>query len=344
LLTWRVPSPRTTELSHDKKPAAGEVLTAKQAPHRPGTAPALGLRAAGAIVILSQTTFAKETTMLFDRLFRFVKHRPAGAARRRRVRLTLEALDERLVPASLSVGDAVILEGNSGTQYALVSVNLDAPSKHTVSVNYATADGSASAGSDYGAVSGRLSFAPGETSKTIAVPVYGDRLPEPNETFFVNLSGAQRAKIADGQGVVTIAEDEPRLSIGDAAGTAVYTLDGTTGTTLTFTVSLAVAYDQAVTVDYATADGTATAGVDYVATSGTLTFAPGETTKTITVQVLGDDAGIDERFYVNLSGASGNAQIVDGQGVGTIHYYFVQPYGGPGTGDCDDWNPSYPNC
>jgi hypothetical protein len=278
--------------------------------------------------------------MLFDRLFWFVKHRPAGAARRRPVRPTLEVLDERLVPASLSVGDAVIPEGNSGTQYALVSVSLYGPSKQTVSVNYATADGAATAGSDYWAVSGRLTFAPGETTKTISVPVYGDRLSEPNETFFVNLSGAQRARIGDGTGVVTIIDDEPRISIGDAAGTVVYSGGTVSGTTLYFTVSLAVAYDEAVTVNYATADGTAVVGVDYVAASGTLTFAPGETTKTIAVDVLGNDSGLDERFYVNLSGASVNAQIVDGQGIGTIHFYVEQPYVDPG----DEWCPYYPNC
>lgn len=282
--------------------------------------------------------------MLFNRLFRSAKAHPVSAPRPRAAAgLYLEILEDRLVPATLSIGDAVILEGNAGTQYALVRVNLDAPSKHTVSVNYATADGTATAGSDYQSVSGRLSFAPGETSKTIAVPVYGDRLAEANESFVVTLGGAQRARIGDGTGVVTIVEDEPRLSIGDAAGTVVYKLDGTvSGTTLTFPVSLAVAYDQEVTVSYATADGTATAGVDYVAASGTLTFARGETTKTVTVQVLGNDSGLDEWFYVNLSGASSNAQIIDGQGVGTIHYYFEQPYSDPG--DCTPDSPYYPNC
>jgi hypothetical protein len=281
--------------------------------------------------------------MLFNRLFRAAKSRPPGAPRPRSgARLSLEALDDRLVPATLSVGDATILEGNAGTRYALVSVTLDAPSKQTVTVNYATADGTARAGSDYGATSGRLTFAPGETTKMIAVPVYGDRLAEADESFVITLGGAQRAKVGDGRGVVTIAEDEPRLRIGDAAGTVVYSDGGATvGTTLTFTVSLATAYDQAVTVGYATADGTATAGADYVAASGTLTFAPGETTKTITVEVIGNDSGLDEWFYVNLSGASGNAQIIDGQGVGTVHYYFEQPYYDTG---CNPDHPYYPNC
>ena len=292
--------------------------------------------------------------MLFRTLFDFIKRgvsTPQDEKAKRRdsrrrlpfCRLAVEALDERIVPASLSVGDAVIVEGNQGTQYALVSVNLNAPSTKTVTVNFATADGSARAGSDYAAASGRLTFAPGVTNKTVAVPVFGDRMFETTESFSIRLSGAQRARIGDGQGVVTIVEDEPCLSIGDADGTVVHKLDGTvSGTMLTFTVSLAMAYDQEVTIDYTTADGTATAGVDYVATSGKLTFAPGEATKTITVEVLGNDAGIDERFYVNLSAASAGAQIVDGQGVGTIHYYVEQPYVDPG--DCTDWNPSYPNC
>jgi hypothetical protein len=277
---------------------------------------------------------------MFNRLSRPAKPGPAD-------RLSVEALDDRIVPANLSAGDAAILEGNAGTQYALVRVTLDAPSKQTVTVDYATAGGTARAGADYGAVAGRLTFAPGVTSKTIAVPVHGDRLAEADESFVVTLSGAQRAKIRDGTGVVTVSDDEPRLSIGDAAGTAVYRFDATTGvtltsgTTLTFTVRLATAYDQEVTVGYATADGTATAGVDYVATSGTLTFAPGETSKTVRVQVLGNDYGLDEWFYVNLSGASGIARVLDGQGVGTIHYYFEQPYYDPG---CSPDSPYYPNC
>ena len=287
--------------------------------------------------------------MFLHRLFRFPKLSPGAALRSRPARLSLESLDDRLVPASLSVGDVAVVEGNAGAQSALVSVTLDAPSRRTVTVNYSTADGTARAGPDYGAASGRLTFAPGETSKMIAVPVYGDGQSEADESFVIKLSGARRAEIRDGQGIVTIINDDPAVtpghvgvSVGDAEGTVVHNVDGVViGTTLHFTVSLAAASDQEVTINYATADGTATAGVDYVAASGTLTFAPGETTKTIAVQAIGNDAGIDEWFSVNLSAATGNAQINDGQGIGTIHYYFEQPYYDPG---CNADSPYWPNC
>ena len=131
--------------------------------------------------------------------------RPTGTARRVRrrpvpCRLAVEALEDRSVPASLSVSDVMLLEGNDGTQNAAVTVSLSAPSNRTVTVNYGTANGTATAGSDYNAVSGKLTFARGETSKTILIPVRGDRLAEPDETFFVNLSGAKKRRIADARG------------------------------------------------------------------------------------------------------------------------------------------------
>jgi hypothetical protein len=276
--------------------------------------------------------------VLFNRLFRSASARPTA-------RLSFESLDDRVVPASLSVGDVAVVEANEGSQYAIVSVNLDEPSRKTTSVDYTTVDGSAQSGNDYGAVSGRLTFARGETSKTIAVPVYGDRLAEAQESFTIRLSRAKGASIADGTGVVTILDDDSaaRIIVGDAAGTVVYSGDGAvTGATLQFTVSLSAPQSQPVTVNYATADGTATAGADYLAASGTLTFAPGETTKTITVEAIGNDSGLDEWFALNLSEPSSNAQIIDGQGVGTIHYYFEQP--GDCGCDCTPDSPYYPNC
>ncbi len=236
------------------------------------------------------------------------RRRPAAG------RLAIEALEDRCVPASLTVSDVSILEGNVGTTNALVTVRLSAPSSSPVTVNYSTANGTALAGSDYQAVSGTLTFAKGQTSKSILVPVIGDRLGEPNETFFVNLSGAKKATIADGQGVVTIVDDDTRINISDVSR-----VEGNSGTTeFKFTVTLAVASTATVTVNYATANGTATAGSDYVARTGTLTIPAGQTSGTITVLVNGDRLGeSDETFFVNLSSPT-NATIADGQGAGSI--------------------------
>jgi hypothetical protein len=220
-------------------------------------------------------------------------------------------------PPALVISDVWLLEGNSGTTAFVFTVSLSAPSNQTVSVYYATADGSATAGSDYQSASGTLTIPAGQTTGTITVLVNGDRLGEPNETFFVNLSSATNAIIADGQGVGTILDDEPRISISD-----VTKKEGRKGqtTSFTFTVTLSSAYDQAVTMSFRTVNGTAkTSDNDYVAKTGTLTFAPGETTKTITIEVKGDSKKeADEDFYLDLSGLSGNALFTKSRGVGTI--------------------------
>src|SRR5207249_905468 len=131
----------------------------------------------------------------------------------------------------------------------------------------------------------------------------------------VQLTGATGAQISNAWGYGTIQDDEPRLSVNSASVT-----EGNSGTKLmTFTVTLSAAYDQAVTVHYATNDWTATAGEDYVATSGTLTFAPGQTTRTFTVTIKGDKKKeSNETFFISLSAASSNALIASYSGTGTI--------------------------
>jgi hypothetical protein len=217
----------------------------------------------------------------------------------------------------LRIGDVTVAEGNTGTVAAAFTVTLSAASDQPVTVAYATGDGSATAGSDYQTTSGTLIFAPGETSKTITVPVIGDRLPEPTETFVVNLSSPTNATIADGQGVGTIVDDEPRISISDVTKS-----EGRRNKTtlFTFTVTLSAAYDQAVTMSYRTVNGTATTSDnDYVAKSDTLTFTPGETNKTITIEVKGDSKKeANETFYLDLFGLSSNALFTKNRGLGTI--------------------------
>ena len=133
------------------------------------------------------------------------------------------------------------------------------------------------------------------------VTVNGDVKAEPNETLLVNLSAPTNATILDGQGTGTITNDDgaPTLSINDVS-----VAEGNAGTTtLGFTVTLSAVSGQTVTVDYATANGTATtADGDYLAASGTLTFAPGVTTQPVNVTVNGDVKDEpNETFLVNLS-------------------------------------------
>ena len=219
-------------------------------------------------------------------------------------------------PPVLSIDDVTVTEGDAGTVGAIFTVSLSAASGQEVTVDYATADGTAAAGSDYVAVSGPLTFTAGATTRNVTVTVNGDTLDELDETFLVNLSNATNATISDSQGQCTITDDDaaPALSVDDVTVT-----EGDSGTVnAVFTVSLSVAVSQVVTVQYTTANGTATAGSDYVATSGTLTFGPGTTTRNITVLVNGDILEeTRETFFVNLSNPT-NAAISDGQGQGTI--------------------------
>jgi streptogramin lyase len=227
----------------------------------------------------------------------------------------------KIAPAALptlSINNVSLNEGNGGTTPFVFTVTLSAASAVPVTVNFATADGTATAPSDYAATSGTLTFAPGVLTQTITVSVVGDLVVEPNETFTVNLSAPTNATIAIGTGTGTIVNDDaaalPTLSINNVTQN-----EGNSGTTpFVFTVTLSAASASPVTVNYATADGTATAPGDYGATNGTLTFAPGVLTQTITVNVVGDTVvEPNETFTVALSGAT-NATIAVATGTGTI--------------------------
>ena len=323
---------------------------------------------------------------------------------------------------ALSVADA---QGTEGGTLAF-AVTLDVASTANVTVDYATADGSAAAAHDYTALSGTLTFAPGETAKTVEVQTLPDTAPESDETLTLTLSNALGATLADSEAAGTIRDVLPpltaslnglpqahdggrlfafeirfseefdglRLTALEAgalmvtggrlvdtqrtvrgqnrsvtvrvrpsgtgavrvelaatadctAATAICTSDGRTlsaaitaavpgpatpalpvlgvadagddeGGTLAFAVTLSEAATGAVTVDYATADGTANAGVDYTAASGTLSFSADETSKTVAVRVLTDTTvENDETLTLTLSNAGG-ATIGDGTATGTV--------------------------
>jgi hypothetical protein len=209
-------------------------------------------------------------------------------------------------------------EGNVGATPFLFTVTLSAASEQQVTVGFATVNQIAStADNDFVGQSGTLTFVPGETTQVITVLVNGDtRREAPNETFAVNLTNPIGATIGAGFGNATIVDDdpEPAISISD-----VTQAEGDAGTTnFVFTVSLGSQSGSAISVRFATQDGTAGAGTDYNAASGTLTFAPGVTTQLITISVLGDNnVEPNETFSVVLSSPI-LATIADGTGVGTI--------------------------
>ena len=224
------------------------------------------------------------------------------------------------LPPSLSIDPSHdILEGDSGTSDIIFNVTMSKASGSPTTVDWATANGTAIAGYDYVGRSGTVTFDAGETVRTIAVPVIGDVRNEDNKTFYINLSNAHGATISEGhsQGAATVIDNDPppNLSIGDVTKT-----EGNSGTTTaTFTVTLSPDSGRTVTVGWATANGTAQAGADYQANSGTLTFTPGQTTKTIDVAVIGDTISeYNETFSVKLQAPAVNANIVKDTGTGTI--------------------------
>lgn len=217
---------------------------------------------------------------------------------------------------TISVDDVAATEGNAGTTTFSFLVSLSNPSSLGITVNYQTTDGTATAPGDFTATAGTASIAAGGLSAAIEVAVAGDLTIESDENFTLDLTNASGATIADASGLGTILDDDggPTAVIDDV--TAASALSGTT--LFTFTVSLSNPSAFPASVEWTTADGTATSPEDYLADSGTLSIAPGELSGQIEVEVVGDgDLEGDETFTVELSNAVG-LSIGDGQGLGTI--------------------------
>ncbi|MEJ5256568.1 MAG: Calx-beta domain-containing protein, partial [Acidimicrobiales bacterium] len=214
------------------------------------------------------------------------------------------------------IEDSARPEGDTGSSLLTFNLSLSKPSASTVTVQLDTVDVTATAGDDYQPRSTVVSFAPSQTTATVEVTIIGDTAYEHDETFEVLLSSASGGVIGDPEAIGTIVNDDPMptISIDD-----VTVLEGDSGTRpATFTVSLSSPSPDEVTVGFATVDATAMAPGDYLTTAGTLTFAPGDTSKVLTVEVVGDRwfEG-DEAFVVDLLAPTG-ATIGDGQGTGTI--------------------------
>ena len=222
--------------------------------------------------------------------------------------------DEDPLP-ELRIGDGSLTEGSGDGRMPFV-VRLDPASGRTVTVQYATANVTATAGRDYTRVSGTLTFGAGTTLRTVMVPITDDALDEQDsEQFTVTLLAAVNATVGTAHGTGTIADNDqaPELNIADSELT-----EGSADGRMRFMVRLAATSGRTVTVQYGTADGTATAGTDYTAVSGTLTFRAGTTTATIDVPILDDSTGEEpETFTVTLSNATG-AMVSDAAATGTI--------------------------
>jgi hypothetical protein len=214
-------------------------------------------------------------------------------------------------PPAMSIGDVSVNE-NAGT--ATFTVTLSFATPNVVSASYGTASGTATAGQDFTTTTGTVSFAANTTSRTFTVAITNDTTDENDETFVVNLTNpSANVTIADNQATATIVDNDnpPTVSIVDRTVTE--------GTTAGFTVTLSAISGKTVTVNYAMTAGTATAGADFTASTGMLTFTPGTTTQTINVPTINDTIPEANETYTVTLNTPVNVTISDGSGAGVIN-------------------------
>jgi hypothetical protein len=219
-----------------------------------------------------------------------------------------EVEDHEIYIATLaSVDDVTVVEGDSGVTRAEFTVTLSSPSAATVEVLCDADNDTATSPSDFFRPAPSIFFPPGSTSRTLVVWVVGDRIAEPDESFFLHLSPGAGTEIADGEGVGTILNDDipgtlqfsdPTYVAGESGGFASITVTRTGGNA------------GGVTVDYSTADGTAIAGLDYAATSGTLSFGVDVLSQTFVIPINSDTLDDDaETVLLTLSNPTAGAVL-----------------------------------
>ena len=210
-------------------------------------------------------------------------------------------VDDDPVPTVEQVADVTVAEDAGAMEFV---VRLDAPSGLEVTLDYATSDGTATEPEDYREAAGSLTFAAGETQKTLLVEVVDDLLDEADETLTLTLSNAQHASFTGGglalAATGTIADDDPVPTVQQVADVTAAEDAGA----LEFTVTLDTPSGRDASLQYATSDGTATAPGDYAVTLGVLTLSAGRTSGTIEVSVVDDDMDEpEEEFTLTLNGA-----------------------------------------
>lgn len=217
---------------------------------------------------------------------------------------TLFLVDDDVTTVQFGAATATVNE-NSGT--AAIAVTLSRAAAFSITVNYATSNGTALADSDYTAAMGTLTFAPGEVSKTFPVNIVNDNVFEANETLNLVLSNVTPVSATIGvpgnSAVLTIVDDDPQPTVQFSTNT--YGVGEAAGST-TIAVTLSSLSSLPVTVNYATSNGTATAGSDYTAATGMLTFAPGESSKTFPMAITADALDEDNEVVgLSLSAPTG---------------------------------------
>lgn len=228
--------------------------------------------------------------------------------------------DDSSAPPTFSVNDVAVTEGNSGSVNAVFTITRNGSAAAAASVKYQTINDTAFAPGDYTAKAlTSLSFLAGQTTKTVAVAVKGELLGEPDEAFRLVLSAPTGATIVDGTGVGTILNDDSTATTTVSVNDVSITEGDSLTKSLTFTITRSGSLASSSSVKYATADGTAVAPGDYTAKAlTTVSFAAGQSVKTVTVTIKGDTVvEPDESFEVVLSAPVGTV-IGDGTGVGLI--------------------------
>jgi hypothetical protein len=217
------------------------------------------------------------------------------------------------LPSVVSVSDVQMLEGDDMT-FARARVSVDTPSDVLATVDFTTVDGTALAGSDYYGVAGTFTFGGGY--REVGLTSMGGVIDEPDEQYTIVLSNPQGLTIGDGTGVVTLVDDDPPPGVTIGGCNLV---EGTGGSSdCTFQVSLSLESGKDIAVGYATQDETASAGSDYTAATGVLSFPPGTTSLARPVSVSGDSTvENDETFRLDL-GSPVNATILEGQAQAVI--------------------------
>ncbi len=230
-------------------------------------------------------------------------------------RISVVYNDSNALPC-LSVNDAQITEGNTGTVNISFEAALTAVSSQSISVDYKTVGRTAASGVDFVQSSGTLVFPPGTTTQTVNLTINGDVLDEDDETFTLTLTNSPNARIADAVGTAKIIDDDAQPNLTTGSGSVV---EGDTGTTIvSMPVNLSGASGRKIKAQVTTQDLTATSNQDYQPISEKVFFNPGEVTKNILVAVNSDyRVEPDETFNINLT-APVNVNLANNQATGTI--------------------------